>query len=72
MYGVNTLAELKTAIISEQFDKIINNYLGEVRLRILRAKADEAKVYEPTDVELVEKFQVKIDAFNSSNGGETI
>ena len=68
-YGVSTVPELKAAIVDEQFGKIVNNYLGDVELRLHRAKADEAKAYKPTEAELVEKLQAKIDAFNSSKDG---
>ena len=68
-YGVSTIAELKAVIVDEQFNKIINNYLGDIKLRLLRTKADEAKAYEPTEVELVERLQAKIDAFNSNLDG---
>lgn len=61
-YNVTTVAELKAAIVDERFNEIINNFLGEVLLRILRAKADEAKAYEPTEAELIAKLQEKIDA----------
>lgn len=62
-YGVKTVTELKDAIITEQFNKIINNYLDDIKLRLLRERADEAKVYEPTDAELIEKLQTRINAF---------
>ena len=60
-YGVSTVAELKAAIVDERFEQIINDYLGEVTLRILRAKVEEAKAYEPTESEIIEKIQAKID-----------
>lgn len=61
-YGVNTIAELKAAIVDERFNETINGYLGDVTLRILRAKADEAKAYEPTEAEIIAKLQAKIDS----------
>lgn len=64
-YGVSTIIELKTAIVDEQFNKIINNYLDDIKMRLLRAKADEAKAYEPTDEELIEKLDAKINAFSA-------
>ena len=65
-YGVSTVAELKSAIVDERFNEIINNYLGEATLRIMRAKADEAKTYQPTDAEIIAKIQAKIDASNQA------
>lgn len=64
-YGVSTVADLKAAIVDEQFNKIINNYLDDIKMRLLRAKADEAKVYEPTEEELIEKLDAKINAFSA-------
>lgn len=61
-YGVTTVTQLKAKIVDERFNEIINDYLGEVMLRILRAKADEAKAYEPTESEIIAKLQAKIDA----------
>lgn len=61
-YGVTTVTQLKAAIVDERFNEIINDYLGEVMLRILRAKADEAKAYEPTEAEIIAKLQAKIDS----------
>lgn len=61
-YGVSTVTELKTAIVDERFNEIINDYLGEVMLRILRAKVDEANAYQPTEAEIIAKLQAKIDA----------
>lgn len=61
-YGVTTVTQLKSAIVDERFNEIINDYLGEVMLRILRAKADEAKNYKPTESEIISKLQEKIDA----------
>ena len=61
-YNVATVVELKAAIVDAEFQRIVNGYLSEITKRILRSKADEAKVYEPTEVELIEKLQVKIDA----------
>lgn len=61
-YGVSTIVELKAAIVDAEFQRIVNGYLSEITKRILRSKADEAKVYEPTDVEFIEKLQAKIDA----------
>lgn len=71
-YGVSTLEELNTAIVAEQFDKIINNYLDDIKLRLLRAKTDEVKAYEPTEEELVEKIQARIDVFDLSKGAEVM
>ena len=67
-YGVTTVTQLKAAIVDERFNEIINDYLGDVMLRILRAKADEAKAYQPTDEEIIEKLQAKINA--ASQAGE--
>ena len=64
-YGVSTVVELKTAIVDERFNEIINDYLGEVMLRILRAKVDEAKAYQPTEAEIIAKLQAKINATTS-------
>jgi hypothetical protein len=61
-YGVTTVTQLKAKIVDERFNEIINDYLGEVMLRILRAKADEAKAYDPTEAEIIAKLQAKIDA----------
>lgn len=61
-YNVATVVELKAAIVEAEFQRIVNAYLSEITKRILRSKADEAKVYEPTDVEFIEKIQAKIDA----------
>lgn len=61
-YRVSTIVELKAAIVDIEFQRIVNGYLSEITKRILRSKADEAKVYEPTDVEFIEKLQSKIDA----------
>lgn len=61
-YGVSTVTQLKAKIVDERFNEIINDYLGDVMLRILRAKADEAKNYEPTEQELIAAIQAKIDA----------
>lgn len=61
-YGVSSVVELKAAIVDERFNEIINDYLGDVTSRILRAKADEAKAYKPTQEEIIEKLQAKIDA----------
>ena len=65
-YGVSTVAELKAAIVDERFNEIINDYHGEVTLRIIRAKVDEAKAYEPTEAEIIEKIQAKIGASNQA------
>ena len=62
LYGVSTIAEFKAAIVDAEFQRIVNAYLSEITKRILRSKADEAKAYEPTEEELIEKFQAKIDA----------
>lgn len=64
-YRVSTIVELKATIVDKEFERIINGYLSEITKRILRAKADDAKAYEPTDVEFVEKIQAKIDAFSA-------
>lgn len=61
-YNVETVAELKAAIVDTEFQRIVNGYLSEISKRILRSKADKARVYEPTDVEFIEKLQSKIDA----------
>ena len=66
-YGVSTVTQLKAAIVNERFEQIINDYLGDVTLRILRAKADDAKAYEPTEAEIIEKLQAKIDAVSQSD-----
>ena len=60
-YNVTTVAELKSAIVDKEFERIVNGYLSEITKRILRSKADEARVYEPTNVEFIEKLQSKID-----------
>lgn len=65
-YGVSTVTELKAAIVDERFEQIVNDYLEEATLRILRAKADEAKFYEPTEDEVIAVLQAKIDTINLS------
>lgn len=60
-YKVVDVEGLKAAIVDERYTEIINEYLEEVTVRILRAKADEAKAYDPADAELIEKIQDKID-----------
>lgn len=62
-YNVATIVDLKAAIVDAEFQRIVNGYLSEITKRILRARADEAKLYEPTEEELIEKFQAKIDTF---------
>jgi len=64
-YGVSTVTELKAAIIDEQFNKIVNNYLDDIKIRLIRARADEAKAYEPTEAELIERIDAKINAFSA-------
>jgi len=61
-YNVISVAELKAAIVEERFEQIVNEYLNEAKLRIMRLKADEAKAYNPTDEEIIAKIQARIDA----------
>ena len=61
-YDVTTVAELKTKIVDAEFEKIVNTYLDEAKLRIKRQKMDEYNAYVPTDVEIIAQIQAKIDA----------
>jgi len=61
-YGVKTVAELKTKIVDAEFEKIVNTYLDEAKLRIKRQKMDVYNAYVPTDAEIIAQIQAKIDA----------
>jgi len=61
-YDVTTVAELKTKIVDAEFEKIVNTYLDEAKLRIKRQKMDEYAAYVPTDAEIIAQIQAKIDA----------
>jgi len=61
-YNVESIVELKAAIVEERFEQIVNEYLNEAKLRIMKFKADEAKAYNPTDKEIIAKIQARIDA----------
>ena len=61
-YNVSTVAELKTKIVDAEFEKIVNTYLDEAKLRIKRQKMDVYNAYVPTDEEIVAQIQAKIDA----------
>ena len=65
-YDVTTVAELKTKIVDAEFEKIVNTYLDEAKLRIKRQKMDEYNAYVPTDEEIIAQIQARIDA---STGG---
>ena len=61
-YDVSTVAELKTKIVDAEFEKIVNSYLDEAKLRIKRQKMDVYNAYVPTDEEIIAQIQAKIDA----------
>lgn len=61
-YDVSTVVELKEKVVDEKFEEIINTYLDQAKLRIMRQKADEAKAYNPTEAEVIAILQAKIDA----------
>lgn len=65
-YKVLTVDELKNAIVNIEYQKITDKYIDEVKLRIVRQKQDEANKYEPTDKEIIERLQAKIDAAKKS------
>jgi len=65
-YNVSTVQQLKDAVVDEKFEEIINSYLGEATLRILRLKKDEFAAYQPTEDEIIAQIQARIDA---STGG---
>lgn len=60
-YKVSTVTELKAVIVEAEFQKIIDKYLNEAKKRIIRKKQDEAKNYKPTDKEITERLQSKLD-----------
>ena len=60
-YGVSTVQQLKDKVADEKFEEIINKYLGEATLRILRIKKDEFAAYQPTEEEIIAQIQAKID-----------
>lgn len=60
-YNVSTVAELKAVIMEAEFQKIMNKYLNEAIKRIVRQKQDKAKNYKPTDEEIMERLQAKLD-----------
>lgn len=62
--GVIGLTAVKNALTQQCFEKAIDEVLDEVKKRKRRAKADEANVYQPTDVETVEAIQKQIDAMS--------
>lgn len=60
-YKVSTVAELKAVIVEAEFQKIMNKYLNEAIKRIVRQKQDNVKNYKPTDEEIMERLQAKLD-----------
>ena len=60
-YGVSTVQQLKDKVVDEKFEEIINKYLGEATLRILRIKKDEFAAYQPTEEEIIAQIQARID-----------
>lgn len=67
-YNVSTVAELKAVIVEVEFQKIMVSYFNEAKKRIVRQKQDEAKNYEPTDKEIAERLQAKLDVSNQLEG----
>ena len=65
-YNVKTVAELKTKIVDAEFEKIVNTYLDEAKLRIKRQKMDVYNAYVPTDEEIIEQIQAKINGIRDS------
>ena len=63
-YNVSTEIELKAVIVDAEFQRITDRYLDEVKKRIVRQKQDEAKAYKPTDEEIIERLQTKLDVLN--------
>lgn len=68
-YDVIGIVAVKNALTQECFERAIDSVLSGVRKRSRRQKIDTANKYEPTDVEMVAKIQIKIDA--SVAAGET-
>jgi len=60
-YGVSTIDELKAAIVGVEYQKITDKYINEAKKRIVRQKQDAANKYEPTDEEIIELLQAKMD-----------
>jgi hypothetical protein len=60
-YKVSTVNELKTNIVNIEYQKITDKYIDEAKIRIVRQKQDEANKYEPTDGEIIERLQAKLD-----------
>lgn len=60
-YKVSTVDELKAAIVEVEYQKITDKYINEAKKRIVRQKQDEANKYEPTDEEIIERLQAKLD-----------
>lgn len=60
-YKVSTVYELKESIVAKEYQKITDKYINEAKIRIVRQKQDEAKNYEPTDEEVIERLQAKLD-----------
>jgi len=66
-YNVDSVADLKSAIVDIEFEIIINEYLDNAKTRIMRIKMDEYKAYVPTDEELIAQVQKRIDAEIAAN-----
>lgn len=64
-YKVSSTLELKAAIVDEQFEIIVNDYLAEATMRIMRKKADEAKICVPTEEEIVGYLQKTINVVDT-------
>lgn len=60
-YKVSTVTELKAVIVEAEFQKIMNRHIDEAKKRIVRQKQDEVKNYKPTDEEIMERLQAKLD-----------
>ena len=65
-YRVSTVIELKAVIVKAEFQRIMDKYINEAKKRIVRKKQDEAKDYEPTNKEIIERLQAKLDIYNQS------
>ena len=60
-YNVSTIDELRITIVDVEFQRTMDKYIDEAKKRIVRQKQDEAKAYEPTDEEIMERLQAKLD-----------
>lgn len=61
-YNVSLSVELRAIITDIAYQEVINKYIDEAKKRIIRQKQDEANKYEPTDTEIMERLQAKLDA----------